>query len=125
MKLLIALGSAAVMTAACAASATVSGSNVGAVQTVNTVHAGAAANSGSDVPGDLDVNRVNPLPGKTGGRPVIPVQPHVVATQAPAPPAGIPQDRCGGGIGNPQGSGNRNAPVTAGKHPQLPACNPA
>jgi hypothetical protein len=120
MKFLIALGATALLTAACTASASVPGSG-GTVKTANSVHLAAGTNAGSDAPGDLDVNRVNPLIGKAGSHPVAPSQLAPVAPAA-APASNAAQDRCSGGPGNAQGP-QTNAAVT-GKRPPLPACMP-
>ncbi len=121
MKLLITLASAALLTAACAASANMSGSGAGsgAAKSANTIQLVSGANAGSGVAGPDDVNRVNPLVGKAGTHPVPPVQPQVVQP-APVPAFGTSQDRCTMGIGTQTG----NAPQSgsAGKHPPLPMC---
>jgi hypothetical protein len=116
MKFLIALGATALLTAACTASASVSGSG-STVKTANTVHLGSGANSGSDVQGDLDVNRVNPLVGKAGSHPVQAAP--LVPAAAPASNAG--QDRCSGGSAS--GGSQTNAALAGKLHP-LPGCLP-
>lgn len=123
MKLLITLGTAALLTAACTASASVSGSSSSTVKTGNIVQVVSGANAGSDVQGEPDVNRVNPLIGKAGNHQAPPVHAAPVAPAAAPAPAVI-QDRCNGGIGNPPAAGNRGAPTAPGKRPQLPACMP-
>ncbi len=120
MKLLIALGTAAVLTAACTANASVSGSSASTAKTAKTVQVASGANAGSDVQGPSDVNRVNPLIGKAGTHQVPPSHAAPLAPAAAPSPGGI-KDRCNGGIGNPPAAGNRGTP-SAGKGPQLPAC---
>ncbi|HEY0494057.1 MAG TPA: hypothetical protein VGD57_11425 [Candidatus Dormibacteraeota bacterium] len=119
MKLLLALGTAALLTTACTASASVPGS--GAAKSAKTVQVASGANAGSNVQGESDVNRVNPLIGKAGSHQVPPAKAAPLAPAAAPTPGGI-KDRCNG-IGNPSGAGNRAVPA-AGKGPQLPACMP-
>ncbi|MDQ6883804.1 MAG: hypothetical protein M3077_06140 [Candidatus Dormibacteraeota bacterium] len=121
MKLVIALASAAVLTAACAASATVSGTGKDSAKSANTIQLASGANAGSGAAGPDDVNRVNPLVGKAGTHQVPPVQPQVVQP-APVPAFGTIQDRCTVGIGTQSGLAPQNG--SPGKHPPLPMCAP-
>lgn len=121
MKLLIALGTTALLTAACAASATVTGGGAGAARSANTINVVSGANAGTDVQGDLDVSRVNPLLGKPGTHQLPPAQPQNVLAPKSVPPIGLGGSRCGGLIGDPP-VGSRGVGARGVKGPPLPAC---
>ena len=128
MKLLIAIGAAAVLTAACSASASVSGQSSGTVTGANTVQISSGANAGSDVQGQLDVNRVNPPSAKAGTRLIPGAQVTVPVVAGPAAPGQPSQnsgsfDRCGPAGFAGAGAGNRAIPGSP-RRPPLPMCAP-
>jgi hypothetical protein len=88
MKLLIVLSSVAVLTAACASSATVSGSSNGSFTTAKSLHLNGAANAG-DI---SDLSRPNPPVHKAPGMPI--TTQAAPANHATQPAAVQPHDRC-------------------------------
>jgi len=121
MKLLIALGTAAILTSACAASATVSGSHPATVKTGSTVKIGSGADAGSAVNASSDdVNHVNHP--EAGVRPIPPAESQAVIAQVPAPALGSGADRCSAGFG--VGPGGNATTTGQPKHRPLPLCPP-
>ena len=98
MKLLIALSSLAVVTAACATSAGTPISSNSAAKSVNSVQLNSGANAGSDV-SDIGT-RPNPPAHKVPAQP--PVAPPVLAPNHAAQPLPVsPRDHCSNETGRP------------------------
>jgi hypothetical protein len=98
MKLLLALSSIAVVTAACASSAGTPGSSEQSAKSVNAVQLRSGANAGSDV-SDIGT-RPNPPLHKVPGQP--PVAPPVLTPNRAAQPAPVQaHDRCSTETGRP------------------------
>jgi hypothetical protein len=119
-RLAIPIMAAAMLVAACGGAAKLSGASQQPASLAGNVQVNAGANAGSDV---SDVNRTNPVVGKSGSshlRPVPTAQPVAPASGQPTIRSGF--DRCGTGIGN--GLGGSSAGSGTGKmHPML-ACMP-
>ena len=98
MKLLIALSSIAVMTAACASSAVAPGSNSPAAKSVNYVELNFGANAGADV-SDIGT-RPNPPVHKVPGQPPVAAPPLTQIHAAQPAPLQV-RDRCGNQAGRP------------------------
>ena len=98
MKLLIALSSIAVMTAACASSAVAPGSNGPAAKSVNYVELNYGVNAGSAV-SDIGT-RPNPPVHKVPGQPPV-VAPILTPNRAAQPAPVQAHDRCGNQAGRP------------------------
>jgi hypothetical protein len=118
-KVRILLVAAALLTAACAGGATLSGSKNEPATNAGYVQVNGGANAGSDL-SDI-TNRPNPPVHKGGTAQARPVTPQNAAPAAPQPAFGTGTDRCGSGVGT-SGAGNRESPTGQPKHPPLPMC---
>jgi hypothetical protein len=118
-RLAIPIIAAAVLAAGCGGAAKLSGAGQQPASLAGNVQVNAGANAGSDV---SDVNRTNPVAGKS--RPVQPKPPtsRPVAPGSSQPAWGSAYSRCGTGIGN--GSAGNTAGSGTGKMHPLLACMP-
>jgi len=118
-KVRILLLAAALLTAACAGGATLSGSKDQPASTTGVVQVNGGANAGSDL-SDI-TNRPNPPVQKGGTAQARPVIPQNAAPAAPQPAFGTGTDRCGSGA-RTTSAGNRASTTGQPKHPPLPMC---